>query len=310
MIGTIKLTRFLSQPESEDIFPRHNWPLVIHATSTGNMPSAVFVFQKLTSALDPLQYDQFTNVASAHDIFEIPKQPTSSVDDEMDSPFYRASQVRLFLRSPEEVDEIWGKIKADVIGLTRNLEAENRLKAVDITEITPLDTTPITVHETVDTLDQTDQVLLTLDYRPAGIPDVDGSDNQTILTPDANLTGWLPVSEAPGGWSVPTDAKFFYNTAQDSTVATELPFLQPGNVHLLYINGSKLTHGSSYKITSEGIFWLSFTPVDTTDSLTILDGQILLSQNITGNAPWPIDYVDRGSPGTSIPDYELLLFRT
>jgi hypothetical protein len=166
------------------------------------------------------------------------------------------------------------------------------------------------VHETVDTLDQTDQVLLTLDYRPAGIPDVDGSDNQTILTPDANLTGWLPVSEAPGGWSVPTDAKFFYNTAQDSTVATELPFLQPGNVHLLYINGSKLTHGSSYKITSEGIFWLSFTPVDTTDSLTILDGQILLSQNITGNAPWPIDYVDRGSPGTSIPDYELLLFRT
>lgn len=308
MIGTIKLTRFTSTPDAEDAFARHNWPLVVHASATGAMPNDVFVFQK-RSGIDPADRDTFHNVASAHDVFEVPTNPTSGVETENDTPFYRANKLSLFLRHPEEVEEIWEKLKRDVIDLVRNLEAENRLKAVDTTTITPLDTTPVTIDETVDTLDQIDQVLLTLDYRPAGIAEVDVDNNQTISSPDSNLTGWLPVAEAPGSWTVPADAKFFYNAAQDAAVAAELPFLQPGDVHLFYVNGGKLTHGSTYRITAEGIFWLSFdAPVDE-GSIILVDGELLYNENLTGNAPWPLDYVDRGSPGAVIPELQLLLFR-
>lgn len=308
MIGTIKLTRFTSTPDAEYAFARHNWPLVVYASSTGAMPDDVFVFQK-HSGNDPAGYDTFHNVASAHDVFEIPTRATTGADGENDTPFYRAAQLRLFLRHPEEVEEIWGKLKRDVIDLVRNLEAENRLKAVDTTTVTPLDTTPVSVEETVDALDQIDQVLLTLDYRPAGIAEVDSDNNQTISSPDDSLTGWLPVSEAPGSWTVPANAKFFYNTAQDAAVAAELPFLQPGNVHLCYVNGGKLTHGSTYHITAEGIFWLDFEAPADEGEIILGDGELLYNENLTGNAPWPLDYVDRGSPGSTIPDLQLLLFR-
>lgn len=308
MIGTIKLTRFLSSPDDEDNFARHNWPLVVHATSTGEMPDAVFVFQKF-SGIDPANYDTFHNVASAHDIFEIPTAPTSMVQTELDTPFYRGNQVRLFLRNPEEVEELWEKLKADVRDLVRNLEAENRLKAVDITTFTPLDTTPITVDETVDPLAQVDQVLLSLNFRPCGVAEVGVGNTQSISSPNTAQQGWLPISEAPAGLDVPANAVYFYNTDQDAPVGAELPFLEPGATHLLYLNGSKLTHGITYAINSTGLFWLTYNPVGDGSGAINNDELLLANNGLQGNAPWPLDQVDNGTDGASIPEFQLLLFR-
>ena len=311
MIGSIKLTRFTSNVDAGQPFAQHNWPLTVHATGKDDMPGEVFVFSRAEGVFgDPSQYDQFRCVASAHDIFEISVNRGSNPSGEWHTPFYRSSVLRLFLRSSEEVEEIWIKIKEDVHALIKNLEAENKMKAVDQTDITVLDTDPVTTSETVDELNETaDQVLLTLDYRPAGIADVDGDNNQSILSPDDSLTGWLPVSEAPQGMNVPNNARFFYNASAEPSVNSELPFMEPGNVHLFYMNGLKLTHGQTYHINSTGIFWISFDPVESEDDVVFQDGDVLLSQDQTGNAPWPLDYVDRNSPGSSVPNYELLLYR-
>lgn len=262
------------------------------------MPSEVFVFQRTSSSLDPSQYDQFSCVASAHDVFELGVNPGWNPDDENASPFYRGSVLRLFLRSPEQLEDVWLKIKDDVVSLVRNLEIENRMKAVDSTSITPLDTNPTTVEETIETFESADQVLLQLDYRPAGIADIDADDNQTIISPDSSLTGWLPVSEAPSDLEVPPTAKFFYNTSQDSAVDAELPLLEPGSVHLLYYSGTKLTYNASYIINKTGIFWVG--------NESSIDGSFI---SYSGDAPWPTDYIDRNNPGSSAPTIELLLFR-
>ena len=301
MVGTIKLTRFTSDPSQDAVFSRHNWPLIIHAKGTGDMPSELFVFQRTTSSIDPSQYDQFSCVASAHDVFELGVNPGWDPDSETGTPFYRSSVLRLFLRSPEDLEEVWLKIKEDAVALVRNLEAENRMKAVDSTEITATDTSPVTTTEVVESFENVDQVLLQLDYRPSGIADVGVDDNQTILSPDDSLKGWLPVSEAGLDTDVPVGAKFFYNLPQDSAVLDELPFLEPGNVHMLFYNGRKLTHGDTYTINRTGIFWMS--------DISSIDGEIILSSGNPGEAPWPLDYVDRGSPGSTTPTIELLLFR-
>jgi len=43
--------------------------------------------------------------------------------------------------------------------------------------------------------------------------------------------------------------------------------------------------------------------------ISSIDGEIILSSGNPGEAPWPLDYVDRGSPGSTTPTIELLLFR-
>jgi len=310
MLGTIKLTRFGSNGDVSTPFAQHNWPLVVQATSTDEMPAEVFVFARRAGALDPDQGDQFENVASAHDIFEIGTTQASNPELEQSTPFYRTSQIRLFLRSPEEVEQVWTAIKEDVVDLVRNLELERSLLAVEQFQVSGVSgQSSLVVTDTATFSEQADQVLLTLDYRPAGLAAVDASNNQTIITANAALTGWLPISEAPGSLVVPAGAKFFYNTAVETAIASELPLLEPGNIHFLTLNGVKLTHGTTFHINSTGIFWLTFDPVTTGGDLFLDDEVLMVEQGQQGNAPWPLDYVDRNSPGATAPEYELLLFR-
>jgi hypothetical protein len=311
MQGSIKITKFTSANDLSSPFNQHNWPLIINATSTGDMPDDIFVFARKAGVLDVNPYDQFQAVASAHDIFEIGTDPGATNNDNPDGvPFYRSSMLKLFLRSPAQVEEIWQKIQEDVVDLVRNLEAENRVVAVESVEAEPSDSTPGSVDVAVTKFDdQPNQAQFSLDYRPAGLAAVDGSNNQTIDSADSGLSGWLPVSEIDPAIPVPANAKFFYNLAQDSNLSDELPFLDPGNQHMLFLNGQKLTYGATYTITSEGIFWLDFDPVVDADNTVLIDGDLLLQENLAGNAPWPLDYVDRNNPGATVPDLDLLLFR-
>lgn len=295
MTGSIKLTRFVSDPILEPGVSQHLWGLRIHAQGLGDYPAEVFVLQRPGSVNDLSQGAGFRAVASAHDIEELPVTPSPADDDGITTPFFRSSQILLYLRSPEEVERVWELIQEDVRSLVRNLRAVDIMRAVD--SFTANDDGTTSLQEGLGD----SQLLFTLDYRPSGLADLDDG-VQTILQPDTGLTGWLPVSEFDG--TAPAGTRFFYNLAEHPELSALFPLSLPVDRHLLFFNGLKLTHGSAYQITDEGLFWRAF---DDPSELPA-DGDLLDSQPSFGNAPWPTDYVDRDNPGASAPSVQLLVF--
>lgn len=295
MTGSIKLTRFVSDPITEPGVTQHLWGLRVHAQGTGDYPSEVFVLQRPGALNDVLQGDSFRAVASAHDIEELPLIPAVADDDGNTTPFFRSSQILLYLRTPEEVDRVWTLIQEDVFSLVRNLRAVDIMRAVD--SFTANDDGTTSLQEGLGD----SQLLFTLDYRPSGTADVEVN-VQKVLQPDATLSGWLPVSEFDG--TPPAGTRFFYNLAEHPELEALFPLSIPVDQHLLFFNGLKLTHGSAYQITDAGIFWRAF---DDPAELPA-DGDALDGQPGFGNAPWPLDYVDRDNPGASAPSIQLLVF--
>lgn len=304
MNGNITLSRFTSQPITEPGVGQHLWCMQIIAQGSGDFPSDIFIFRTSgQTGLDPVTQDTFFAVASAHDLQELPLV-IDSTSEVSQCPFYRRSTVTLYLRTPEEVERVWKAIQRDTHALVRNIIASTKLKLVDQSAYTA-DGAATSVDTT--TLPVPGQTLFQIDYRPAGLADINGDGYQVVITPDTALTGWLPIEEFSG--SAPTCARLFYNLGADTNLGAVFPIKEPTSQHLVFFNGLKLSlNGGPVILTKNGIFWRDFPPADESGNLAIVDGDLLVAQPGFGNAPWPLDYVSRESPGSIIPTFEILIF--
>lgn len=290
--GTIRLTRFLSDPVLEQGIGQHLWAMRVVAQGTGNMPSSVFVFQQAGGGLDPQGGDRFMAVASAHEIEELPTQPPAEwgVDT---IPFYRQSQLTVYLRTPEEVERVWGLLCTDVKELARNIYKATILKSVDVFVVDEQG------HSHTHPIHGDNQSIFQLDYRPAGIAELEAG-VQSILSPDSNKPGWLPVDG-----SAPAGMKYRYNLDQHPELQQLFPLdASKLSSTILTFNGVPLTINQTFAVTENGIFWAGFT-----DALVELptDGPFLNQQPDFLNAPWPSSYIDDSAPGQVTPQLEIIL---
>jgi len=174
MSGTISLTRYQSEyTVTNSGSPMY--PLKVLAEGV-DMPSEIFVYQ-LKGNGDPFNQDVFRCVASVFDLYEFPVQSVIQTTDLLQIPYYRSSIATFYCRSAEELEELWQAIKADTSDLVKNFNASERLLAVDSTTITETD---ISVYN----MKQSNQYNIELDYRPAGVATIDGSNVQGITSPD------------------------------------------------------------------------------------------------------------------------------
>lgn len=285
MEAEIKLTRYIS--DKHDIgFPNQSaWPLVVRAEGT-NIPSEIFVHQ-ITQEGDLYQGDIFRCIASVNDLYEIPKDRIVSSEGTDQVPYYRTEMIQFFCRNPQEVETLWERVKSQTADLIRNYNSFHRLKNID--EVT------ISEGSVIDTTITTDmQTLINLDFKPAGEPDI-VSGEVVINNPDPELTGWLPVSEAPTNYNVPAGARFFYNIDKNPALKELFPVKTPRNVHLMHYEGVKLPYGIVYRITENTIYWMDFNT-----------GDVAFPNN--QNVPWGQDFIDRNNPGTFIPQISILIF--
>jgi hypothetical protein len=259
------------------------------------MPSEIFVYQIDTDE-KTVEGDKFRCIAAVNDLYEFPTCPTGILkQDDYQIPYYRKDRVELVFRSAEEAEVAWGIIKEDRDDLVANFCATERMDQIekDTTTCTSPDEPLINEVETPTDI-TTVQVELAFEPNGEAITDESG---QNIAEPfDSELKGWLPVSEVPEAFSdpVPEGAKYFYNIDADAEVKSLFPLKTPNNLHSFSYNGQKLAIGTTYDITSDTIYWLSFEM-----------GEYDV-YGISGNAPWGEDYVDRSLPGTPV-DLKLLV---
>jgi hypothetical protein len=263
------------------------------------MPSEVFVYQLNTNEdSNPVEGDTFRCVAAVNDLFEFPAIRNPVQEGDFQIPYYRRKKVELIYRSPQEADEDWVKFLEEIDDLVANYCAAERLQQVGTHEATCEAPNDIEVIEK-PIPEETQQVLLELAIDPNGEAEVDENDNQSIVEPyTPEEKGWLPVSEVPEEFiqDVPVGAKYFYNIDQDEDLKEIFPLPEPYNQHILTYQGDILVYGEAYTITKDTIYWMTFDP----GSLSEYD--------ITGNAPWPLDYFDEQNPGENPVELQLRAF--
>ena len=291
MNAKIRLTRFALPTDGAKI--RAGWPLSILAEGT-DIPSEVFVYKAIPAG-SALAGDQFEAVASIPQLYELPRLQGVSVTNKTAIPFYRAAQADFSCRSPEEVEEVWTMILADIEMLVRDWNASANLASISQTDVTAEASTDVQLNTIMPTR-------FALSYHPAGDYSV-VEDQPVISNPSLELSGWLPVSAAPASWPKPSNARFFYNMGQDSELAPHWPPIEPYSGHQFYRNGLLLPHNVVYKITKDALWWLNFNPDNVPGYVRIGD------QAQDGNAPWPLDYVNRSNPGSVSPALTLMLFK-
>jgi hypothetical protein len=291
MQAQVQLTRFQADPGA---LPgqRQGYPITIQASGT-NIPSEIFVY-RVGKLGDAFPGDQFSCVASVVQLDEIPAIKAVTLTREVQIPFYRTSQMELICRTAAEADQVWNIVQEDVAALVANYELAYCLKG---------NVTATISNGTISTStnDMTPPTRIQLEYQPAGTATYVSS-VQGITSPDISLPGWLPVSQAFSGWSVPPGALFFYNIAQDANLQSIWPLPQPYSGQELYRNGVLLPYGIVYVIDQNTIWWLNFDPT------TIPNYARIAGQVADGNAPWPTDYVSPASPGAVSSQIILMAF--
>ena len=104
----------------EESNPLGAWFLRITATSTEpGLSSKVFVYHAVKEYLPgELNRDVFSCVASPVQMGEIPEDDPIFEEGNI-IPFYRTDVMEVFLRTPQEVEEVWGIVVEDVSMLLR-----------------------------------------------------------------------------------------------------------------------------------------------------------------------------------------------
>lgn len=285
--ASIRLTRFNSEDHDGANCEKQNWPLMVRASAT-NMPSEVFVYH-VTPAGSPVTGDIFECVASVAQLDSIPTTQGVVLSQTDSIPYYRSDQIVFNCRSAEEADRVWTIVKTEVATLVTNYNAAQRLKG---TEIVNIGETLVESEE----LKMGAPEVIQLSYKPAGTPSWDGT-IQGISSPDDTKAGWLPVSEAPAHWILPSNAFLFYNADQDSAFATlKAKLSSPYNGNQLTLNGHVLSFNIHWHMNDFGLFWLVFD----TDSTPLWQRDSGQTGSRTVNAPWPIDHVSDATP-TAVP---------
>ena len=288
MTAQITLTRYTVSPNAVPLSNQHCWPITIIASGIG-ISSSIFVYRAAQKG-DPFGGDGFSCVASVNQMYELPEDE-GYVGTERQLPFFRRHKLELFCRSQSEADYIWKVVNEDVASLLDNFNMASALQGTETAVITP-DSTTITQPTNMKTRIQ-------LDYQPAGTATL-VSGTQGVIDPDPTLSGWLPVTAAPGGWVVPNNAVFFYNIAQDSILQAHWPLPSPLDGSELYRNGLLLPYGIAYVITNDTIWWLAFDPA-------VLPRYERVGSVQDANAPWPTDYVNRNNLGAVSPQLVLMI---
>lgn len=284
-MAKINLTRY--QAEHVEATNNNIQVLPLKVIAEGiDMPSEIFVYQAFDNQ-DIFSEDLFRCVASVHDLYEFPKNNKVSVSDLYQIPYYRTNIAVFFCRSAQELERLWEQIKKDTKDLVNNFNADQRLKAVDQTDIEE-------DNITTETMKEFNQYSIELDARPAG--DVDAMDITTFTATDDTLKGWLPVSSVPSSFgTVPAGALYYYNIKEATELKQLFPLEKPVDKHLLFYNGVKLTYNSMYVITEDTIYWMDFTAG-------------FFDFFHAGKTPWQPDYVDRNNPGSVPVNMNITIF--
>lgn len=108
----ITLTRQTCEPSESDL--KIVWPLRVTATSSGDLPAAIFVYH--CGAFGDPDADVFECVASPVQIEQLPEtRPTG--DNLLLQPYYRQSEVVIFCASAQQAADVWEELKAEAINL-------------------------------------------------------------------------------------------------------------------------------------------------------------------------------------------------
>ena len=112
---------------------QHSWPLKVDVTQDigGTLSPKVFVFHALLRDAASVG-DRFEAIASIHQMADLPEDaPSYTPGNDYAIPFYRVSSLTFHCTSPQEADDLWAIIQADVTDL---IEAHNSLLSLQTTE--------------------------------------------------------------------------------------------------------------------------------------------------------------------------------
>lgn len=108
-----------------------NWPIKVTAESTlDGLDANIFVYHA-ADPNDPIQGDEFSNVASLQDMESLPVGAPASVEGDLTEnyvPFYRTNSVELDCYNLIEMERVWTIIKRDTASLVREYKASISLK--------------------------------------------------------------------------------------------------------------------------------------------------------------------------------------
>jgi hypothetical protein len=294
MKANIKLTRFVSDDAALPDAKRQAWPVAILAEGI-NIDDHIFVYH-VGRQDDPIPGDRFECVASVNQMYEIPKNQGVSLTTQTQIPYYRSNALEYVARSATEAQEIWLKVVDDAQWLVRNFNAALKLKATQFAEIDE----EISV---ITDISMNPPIRIPLSYHPAGSSGVDGNGKPVIAAPDTLQVGWLPAYVLGPSIIKPPGAAFYYNINRDANLGSNWPPKQPYSGNQLHRNGILMPYDVVWTIDDFTVWWLNFDPA------TIPGYQRQSPQSNDWGAPWPADYVSRGSPGAVPNLLTLTLFK-
>lgn len=113
----------------QEINGQQVWPLKITATLAqgSTMPSPKIFVYHANMGDDAYEGDIFECVASIQQYYEIPADAAVAEGVDYVVPYYRLDFVQLDCLSPEEADQLWDDIVADVTDLVNNYHAKDNL---------------------------------------------------------------------------------------------------------------------------------------------------------------------------------------
>lgn len=117
----------------QEIEGQQVWPLKITATlaAGASMPSAKIFVYHANMGDDAYQGAIFECVSSIQQYYELPVDAAVAEGADYVVPYYRLDFVQLNCLSPEEADNLWLDILADVRDLVRNFYAKDDLATIE-----------------------------------------------------------------------------------------------------------------------------------------------------------------------------------
>ena len=127
---TIKLIREATTVNNNAVCYK-NWPIRVTAESTlPGLDANIFVYHA-ADPNDPIQGDEFSNVASLQDMESLPIGAPALVDGDLTEnyvPFYRTNSMELDCHNLVEMERVWSIIKRDTSTLVHEYKASLSLK--------------------------------------------------------------------------------------------------------------------------------------------------------------------------------------
>ena len=290
---------------------QHVWSLQVEATSQ-NTDSHIFVYRVGHEHGE----DKYEGVASAFQMADLPVQRPAKGDV---MAFYRQNVIDLRFVNPEDLEEAWDLIKYHTGMLLNNLEAADRGRGLIVEDISgrafeprpepdmdlsywlPIAPTGTATEDAGDQgIDAQEPALAS--YYDAIITDYPDLAVAPLTEPTPFFDGgWMPVEILPQSFKQdpPARARFWLNMAAHPILKGVFKYVNPAvpSELMLFFNGVKLPRGVVYDVTHDTVWWLDF------------DASSVPEWSKSGNAPWPIDFVDRNNQGTDPGKLEITLYR-